>query len=604
MPQERFKSIEEWKRKEQARRREAASRSIANRAVPSGEAGKLRVQVELAPHADPTATRQCRSIVLKWLEDEMRRRLPRKALRHRPFSLSGDGSACRAARSTDGVRDDWAVQLERGSGAGQVTVIEVIVGRREGRPPNVGIEVVDRSVMPADASAVYPAGMLAAMAERVPLLQQGRTLSHRPIVVDSAETMQGFHRMLVDPEREIPFAVVSVPPGIDDTESLRAQWRALARQLTGLAIVWALPPAMTYRLSDLVGKPLSVFLGAWRFYRPGFDHRARRTDHPLFLKKRMEDERAVAEVTRQFLLMAAEERMRAGAGSPLPFDYRTLVRETGEGVRGPARLVAFLRGSLGGRRPAQRLEYGPSQSGGHSGAGQLLTDRAPGQTGTTPAAVREPLVRATRKATRDEVPLLRRKLRTATEKARMRASRYERVKRRAADAERERDEARRRAEQLAGLVRSLGGNPDAETPFPATWEEFAPWCEENLDGRLALAGSARRETGGAEFEDVGLAARCLNWLAADYREARLRGGDPQLHGRIDDIADGVFNLPCGGDAFECSWRGRRRRVEWHIKRGANTRDPRRCLRIYYFWDEESRRVVVASMPAHRRSAAT
>jgi len=93
-------------------------------------------------------------------------------------------------------------------------------------------------------------------------------------------------------------------------------------------------------------------------------------------------------------------------------------------------------------------------------------------------------------------------------------------------------------------------------------------------------------------------------IAADYREARLRGGDPQLHGRIGDIADGVYNLPCGGDAFECSWRGRRRRVEWPIKRGANTRDPRRCLRIYYFWDEETRRVVVASMPAHRRSAAT
>lgn len=603
MPQERFKSIEEWRRKEQARRREAASRKIADRAVPSGDAGKLRVEAELAPQADPTATRQCRSIVLAWLQDEMKRSLPRKALRHRPFSLSGDGSACRAARSRDGVRDYWAVQLERSSGAGQVTTTEVIVGRHEGRPPTVGIEVVDRSVVPADASGEYPAGMLAAMAERVPLLQQGRTLSHRPIEVDSAETMQGFHRMLVDPEREMPFAVVSVPPGADDTESLRAQWRALARQLTGLAIVWALPAAMTYRLSDLVGKPLSVFLGAWRFYRPGFDHRARRTDHPLFLKNRMEDEGAVAEVTRQFLLMAAGERMRAGADTALPFDYQTLVRETGEVVRGPARLVAFLRGTFGGR-PAQRLEYALPPAGGRADAGRLLTDRAPGQTGTDPAVVREPAVRGTRKAAPDEVPLLRRKLRTATEKARMRASRYERVKRRAAAAERQRDEARRRAEQLAGLVRSLGGNPDAETPFPATWEEFAPWCEENLAGRLVLAGSARRETGGAEFEDVGLAVRCLNWLATDYREARLRGGDPQLHGRIDDIADGVFNLPCGGDAFECSWRGRRRRVDWHIKRGANTRDPRRCLRIYYFWDEETRRVVVASMPAHRRSAAT
>ena len=600
MPQQRFKSIEEWKREEQARRRKAAS---GPRAPPLGDGRKLRVELELAPHADPSAIRQCRRIVLTWLQDAMECGLPRKALRHRSFSLGGDESACRAVRIRDGRRDYWAAQFERSSAAGQATITEVIVGRHEGRLPTVGVEMVDRSVVPADSIGEYPAGMLAAMAERVPLLQQERTLSHRPIVVDSAETMQGFHRMLVDPRREVPFAVVSVPPEVDDPETLRSHWRALARALTGLAIVWALPPAMTYRLSDLVGKSLSVFLGAWRFYRPGFDHRAAKTDHPLFLKNRMEDERGMAETTRQFQLMAAEERMRARADSALPFDYGTLVRETEEVVRGPGRLVSFLRGSLT-RRPAQRLEYALSPAGGSATAGQLLTDSAPGRTGTVPAAVREPRARVARRNVRDEAPSLRRKLRAASEKARTRASRYERVKQRAAAAERERDEARRRAQQLAGLVRSLGGNPDAETPFPTIWEEFAPWCEETLANRLVLAGSARRELGGAEFEDVSLAARCLNWLAVDYRDARLRGGDPQLRGRIDEIADGVFNLPCGGDSFECSWEGRRHHVEWHIKRGANTRDPSRCLRIYYFWDEETRRVVVASMPAHRRSAVT
>ena len=602
MPQERFTSIEEWKREEQARRRKAASRDVDQQAPPSGNGGKLRVEVEIAPHASPSATGECRSIVLTWLADGMGRRLPRKALRHRSFSLGGDESACRAVRVRDGRRDCWAAQFERSSAAGQVIVTEVVVGGHVGQLPAVGVEVVDRSVVPADSVGEYPADMLAAMAERVPLLQQGRTLGHAPVVVESAETMQGFYRMLVDPGREMPFAVVSVPPGADDQRFLQAQWQALARALTGLAIVWVLPPAMTFRLSDLVGKPLSVFLGAWRFYRPGFDHRAARTDHPLVLKNRMEDERAVAETTRQFLVLASEARMRAGADSTLPFDYRTLARESADTVRGPARLVAFLRGTLGGR-PAQGNEYALSPARGSAAARQLLTDRAPGRTGSAPATVREPTPRGARRTVRDEVPLLRRKLRAATEKARSRASRYERAKQRAAAAERERDDARRRARQLAGLVRSLGGNPDAETPFPTSWEEFSPWCEENLAGRLALTGSARRELGGAEFEDVSLAARCLNWLAIDYRDVRLRGGDPQLHGRID-IDDGVFNLPCGGDNFECSWEGRRHRVEWHIKRGANTRDPRRCLRIYYFWDEETHRVVVASMPAHRRSAVT
>ena len=602
MPRQRFKSIEEWKREEQARRRRAASRQIEQQASLSGDGGKLRVEVAFAPHADPSAVSECRGIALEWLQDGMERRLPRKALRHRSFALAGRDSACRAARFREGRKDYWAAQFERSPAAGQATVTEVIVGHHEGQLPVVGIEVVDRSVVPADSIGEYPAELLAAIGERVPLLQQGKALSHTPVAVDSAETMRAFHRMLVDRRREMPFAVVSVPPDVDDPEALQSQWRALARALTGLAIVWSLPPAMTYRLSDLVSKPLSVFLGAWRFYRPGFDHRASRSDHPLFLKKRMEDTRGIAEVTRQFVLMAAQERMRAGAGSALPFDYRTVRREAARAARGPGRLISLL-GSLT-RRPRQRVEYAPSSKGGRAAAGQLLTDRAPDQGGTAPAAVGEPAARAARRTVRNEIPLLRRKLRAATEKARTRASRYERVKRRAATAERERDEAMRRAEQLAGLVRSLGGDPDAETPFPTVWPEFSPWCEENLAGRLVLAPPACREAGRAEFEDVSLAARCLNWLALDYRDARLRGGDPRLHGRIEDIADGVFNLPCGGDSFECSWEGRTHRVEWHIKRGANTRNPRRCLRIYYFWDEETRQVVVASMPAHRRSALT
>ena len=50
--------------------------------------------------------------------------------------------------------------------------------------------------------------------------------------------------------------------------------------------------------------------------------------------------------------------------------------------------------------------------------------------------------------------------------------------------------------------------------------------------------------------DVGLAARCLNCLGRDYRDGRLRGGTPDLQGRIGDIDEGVFRLPRGGDSFQ------------------------------------------------------
>jgi hypothetical protein len=103
------------------------------------------------------------------------------------------------------------------------------------------------------------------------------------------------------------------------------------------------------------------------------------------------------------------------------------------------------------------------------------------------------------------------------------------------------------------------------------------------------------------FADVGLAARCLLWLANDYRERRLHGGGGDLRVNIES---GIQNDRCGADSFRTSWQGRNFDVEWHIKNGGNTRDPTRCLRIYYFWDEASQQIVIASMPAHIHTGAT
>ena len=607
MSRKSFKSFEEWGRREQDRRLRAVTRP-ATAPVAGVDDARLRVQAELAANAGPSTVHECRTTVLEWLQEMLASRLPRKAWRIRPFSHTGEGATCRAVRIRDGSRDHWAVQVESTPGPEQEVTTEIVVADAQGSPSSVGISIRDRSVLPVDALERYPADLIATMAERVPLLQGGRRLTHRPVVVESDATMNAFIKMLVDPGRDMPFAVVSVPPDEQDG-ALQAQWDALARFLTGLAVTWVLPSAMTYRLSDTVGKPLSVFLGAWRFYRPGFDARAPRSDHPLILRNRMMDDRGVRAAMAQFLGMAADERMRRDAdGDELP-DFDAVARESASIVRGPARLVSFLRNSiLGGAGSRARQGYSATAQD----QGQAPVEGSGAEIAPTPALVREPppaglaaptVDRSARAGgSRREAPLLRRKLRAARETARARASRYEQAKERTEKAERERDEAVRRVEQLAGLVRSMGGNPDAAVPFPTTWDEFAPWCDESLAGRVALTGSARRELGGAEFRDVGLAARCVGWLSGKYRKGRLKGGNPQLHGRIDDIEDGVFNVPCGGDSFECTWDGRTHTVDWHIKRGANTRDPRRCLRIYYFWDERTRQVVVASMPAHRRNA--
>jgi hypothetical protein len=118
---------------------------------------------------------------------------------------------------------------------------------------------------------------------------------------------------------------------------------------------------------------------------------------------------------------------------------------------------------------------------------------------------------------------------------------------------------------------------------------------------VALEAPARREVRSAQFEDPPAAARCLLWLAGEYRDSRINGGSGDLRKAVDD---GVHNDRCGADSFDYTGSDGRVTVEWHLKNGGNTRDPHRCLRIYYYWDDASQMVMVVSMPAHRRSGAT
>ncbi len=54
-----------------------------------------------------------------------------------------------------------------------------------------------------------------------------------------------------------------------------------------------------------------------------------------------------------------------------------------------------------------------------------------------------------------------------------------------------------------------------------------------------------------------------------------------------------------GDEYIVDYRGEKRKLDIHLKKGV-ARDQRRCLRIYYFWCEESEQVVVGSLLSHLR----
>ena len=404
----------------------------------------------------------------------------------------------------------------------------------------------------------------------------------------------------------MPFVVVTVDPEEGDGGAWQARWVALTRSLAGLAVIWKLSPEMTFKLSEAADKERSVFGGAWRYYRPGFHRQSDRFEHPLFLRNRegcavsevgkpfrhRRDTYTIAEVRKAFRRLAAEDRKKfpPAADEEVP-TFESVACQADRTKRGPARLFSFLRGlRWGGAQPSPSTESASATT-------EALQSPAPPR---TPAESEQPSTASARLDVEEKSA--RRRPMEARKKRWVRARRYDRTRRRAEAVERERDAARKRAEQLAGLVRTMGGDPDVEVPFPTTWRDFATWCDECLKGRLVLAPPARRALSDTQFQDVGLAARSLMWLAGDYRLGRLQGGNSQLHGSINDVDGAIFNAPCGGDSFKFRWEGENREVKWHIKGGANTRDPRRCLRIYYFWDRTSEQVVIASMPGHRKTA--
>lgn len=52
-----------------------------------------------------------------------------------------------------------------------------------------------------------------------------------------------------------------------------------------------------------------------------------------------------------------------------------------------------------------------------------------------------------------------------------------------------------------------------------------------------------------------------------------------------------------GDTYFVRYAGRRMELDRHLKKG-NSREPRRCFRLYFFWENDEQQVVVGWMPSH------
>lgn len=512
----------------------------------------LRVAATI-PHPEPAAAMdRARREVLAWAQKRCGGQLPKAAWEGQGFDFLAGGRTTLGVRLLEEGTDLWALRGDDPDKtiAGRTWTTEVVTGRGADGVPRLSLRLLVSTGEDELRIDPHVPGLLQQVAKHCGLRVGGYDAAPGALHVQSADDFDQFIAMLESPERRLPIFVASGDERTADPDRPLIQADRLARATLGLAHVVVLPAAATYSLSDAVGNARSVFHGAVRVYMPGFDTAADPYQHRLILADTV---RRDPEATlRGLQALAATESLR-----------RTRLGHD---------VVPFA----AVRSVALRAEQEARASSGASEADQL-------------AAAKKSLEALT--AERDAARAL------ADENFEVAHQEEERAK----AAEARLRGALARIEQLKAALTSRGQDPDAGITLPESWDRFADWCDEALVGRLVVAPAARSGIKKAVFADVAAAARCLLWLAGTCRDRRMNGG-----GSLSNISieQGIENAPCGADTFKFDFHGNRLEADWHVKSGGNTHDPVRCLRIYYSWDETTQQIVVAEMPAHRRTGAT
>lgn len=517
----------------------------------------LRIAANLPAEDSLTAMRLARTETLRWAQNKAIGILPAESWEFRDFERLSSGRSCSAVHLEDDGRDIWSLRVEdpdKGI-AGRTWTSEITISSEVGMTePKFTLRLLVGTSEPFLEIEPHVPGVVRQIVNSPGLWAGGYRLTDRPLVIRSERAVELLIDALLDPARRLPIIALSVPANSPTALDPLLDAKVLAEACTGLAVVVVVTSESSWALTERFGKQLSVYEGAARVYLPGFTE----DSNPF-----------------------------GGHELLLPQSFSSLSAATAAMTR--LRWIA-AHGSV------RRLQLGRDVLAFAALKSQTLQKRqlALQNVGATDSEQLE--------AANERIRLLESQLEESRDYEQQFSDLHKDAEQRAETAETQFRAANFRVQQLLDELKTSGMTPDAGISLPQNWQEFTNWCDVSLAGRIILSPQARRLLKSSEFEDVGLAARSLLWLANDYRDAKI--GDANGSLRDAPIEAGVLNAHCGTDAYDIEWQGKKRRVEWHVKNGGNTRDPSRCLRIYYFWDEASQQAVIASLPSHRRTDAS
>lgn len=507
------------------------------------------------PGDDPAAVANAAiEEVLRWAQRRCGGQLPPEAWEHKSFDYLSGGRNSSCVHLQSGTSNLWAIRADDPDKnvAERVWTTEVVVGLLPDQPAKFSARLLV-STPEADLQ-IWPhtPGFIQQVVENCMLISGRKLLSVTPAVYETEADAEELIDYLIDPSRQLPIFVVSLADdGHADHPTLDTA--ALSRATLGMGHVALLHPAATWRLTERFGKFKSVFGGAARVYLPGFSDDADPYIHRLVLANQLDTVEGAVRTTRWMRQLAAQESiLRTKLGREvLPF-------------------TAIRSANLQLRQQNLRNED---------------------------ASASEQLA-----AANERIEALEKQVDSLGSEQDYYIAEYEKERARAELSESQAQKSTYRIQHLTDKLKAKGDDPDQDIAIPTSWQELPAWCDEQLAGRLALTPNAHRGTRRPIFADVETVAKCLLWLASECRDLRMNGGGGSINNVT--IMDGIQNASCGADTYEFDWNGRRFSADWHIKNGGNTRDPSRCLRIYYCFDPQTQKIIVSDMPTHRRTGAT
>jgi hypothetical protein len=517
----------------------------------------LRISASLPSEDLMHSLEKARGNILRWAQNKTIGALPEVAWQFQNFEQFSSGRNCSAVRVEDSAYDAWSLRIEdpdktvaRRAWTTEITVLHEPLKNtaRFTLRLLVGTPEIALNIQPHVPGVVR-------QIIRDPGLFAGRyKLADQPLIIRSQTGLNLLIAALLDPARKLPIIILSVPNESPELFTPLLDAQTLAQSCAGLAIVAILSSELSWNLTERFGKRLSVYEGAARVYLPGFTEDANPFGgHELVLAGQFKTAQMAEEAAIKLRWVAANGSVRR--------------LQLGSDVLSFASLRSHV---------LERQQADLSKNG--------ATDKDQLETAML------------------QISLLREQIKESERYQQEFSDLHTLAEERAEISEAQQRASAFRIQQLVVQLKESGSSPDEKMLLPDSWNDFSGWCDLNLAGRVVLTPQARRGLRISQFENVEVAAQCLLWLANDYRGAKESGGDGTL--RDVQVINGFVNAHCGFDSFKIDWQSKSRDVEWHIKNTGNTRDPVRCLRIYYFWDDSSQQVVVASMPAHRRTDAT